>query len=315
MIIKEIIIYLIRALNPVAFRRDRAKQIEMLKQIIKYLRISLNPIAFERERVKQIQARDEQIYTKNKQIRAKDKQIQATNKRIQAKDEQIQVRDKRIEALETELEALLGSKEAAYWEIHYQVGGTSGAGSIDEYRAWKWETITRYLPEVEHVIDIGCGDLSFWEDRDCQDYTGIDVSSTVIAKNRRLRPRWAFIVAPAEQRIEHLHKDCVFCLDLLFHIMNDNSFRAILNNLCYYSTNYIFIYNWWKNPWTITSSQEDPTTNLDSVVPSTYTDGRYQYFRSLDKYLHMFEQNGFQLKDTLKYTDGVGALYVFKKNM
>ena len=41
MIIKEIIMYLIRALNPVAFRRDRAKQIQMLNQITKYLRISL----------------------------------------------------------------------------------------------------------------------------------------------------------------------------------------------------------------------------------------------------------------------------------
>jgi hypothetical protein len=294
----------------------------MLKQITKYLKISLNPIAFERDRARQIWAKDKQIrendkqiWTKDKQIQAKGKQIQATRKRIQEKDKQIKVRDKRIQALETEVEALLGSKEAAYWEIHYQLGGTSGAGSIDEYRDWKWEIITGYLPDVEHVIDIGCGDLSFWEGRDCQDYTGVDVSATVIAENRRLRPRWTFIVAPAEQRIEHLHKDCVFCLDLLFHIMNGSNFRAILSNLCYYSTNFIFIYNWWKNPWAITSPKNDQPTNLDSVVPTIYTDGRYQYFRSLDKYLHIFEHNGFQSIDTLKYRDGVGALYIFKKRI
>ena len=313
--IKEIIIYLIRALNPVAFRKDRAKQIQMLKVVIKYLRISLNPIAFERDRVEQIQVRDRQIYAKDKQIEAKDKQIKTKDKQIQAKDNRIHANDKRIRALEAKVGALLGSKEAAYWEIHYQLGGTSGAGSVNEYRDWKWEAITRYVPEVEHVIDVGCGDLSFWEGRDCQDYTGIDVSATVIAKNRRLRSRWTFIVAPAEQRIEQLQKDCVFCLDLLFHVMNDSSFRAILNNLCYYSTNYIFIYNWWKNPWAITSSQTDPATNLDSLVSIPYTDGRYQYFRSLDRYLQVFEHNGFQLIDTLKHTDGVGALYIFKKRM
>jgi 2-polyprenyl-3-methyl-5-hydroxy-6-metoxy-1,4-benzoquinol methylase len=306
--IKESIIYLIRALNPVAFHRDRAKQVRMLRQIIKHVRIALNPVAFERDRVTQIQAKD-------KQIQAKDKQIQAKDKQIQAKDKQIQAKDKRIQALQAKVETLLGSKEAAYWEIHYDLGETSGAGSVDKCRAWKWEAITMYLPEIEHVVDVGCGDLSFWEGRDCQDYTGIDISTTVIANNRRLRPRWTFIVSPAEQRIEQLHKDCVFCLDLLFHIMNSNSFRAILNNLCYYSTNYIFIYNWWRNPWASNPRKKDLVTNLDRRVRIPYTDGKYQYFRSLDKYLQVFEHSGFQLIDTLKYTDGVGALYVFKKRV
>jgi len=53
--IREAIIYLIRALNPVAFGRDRAKQIQMIKKIIKYLRIALNPVnpvAFEKDRAK-----------------------------------------------------------------------------------------------------------------------------------------------------------------------------------------------------------------------------------------------------------------------
>ena len=100
----------------------------------RYIRIVLNPVAFERDRVTQ----------------------------IKAKDKQIQVKDKQIQALQAKVEEFLGSKEAAYWEIHYHLGGTSGAGSVDKYRAWKWEAITTYLPKVEHVVDVGCGDLSFW---------------------------------------------------------------------------------------------------------------------------------------------------------
>lgn len=77
MIIKESIIYLIRALNPVAFLRDRAKQIQMIKQIVKYVRISLNPVAFERDRAKQIQEKDKQIQTKDKQIQALQAKVEA----------------------------------------------------------------------------------------------------------------------------------------------------------------------------------------------------------------------------------------------
>lgn len=225
----------------------------------------------------------------------------------------------------------MGTKEEEYWESRYRVGRNSGAGSVGDSRAWKWEAITKYLPQVKHVVDVGCGDLSFWEGRDCQDYTGIDISTTVIANDKRLRPRWTFIVASAEQRIEQLHKDCVFCFDLLFHIMDDNSFRAILDNVCYYSTNYIFIYNWWRNPWAggprrkgfiaELSRQvyhlriEQALSTLSLIIRAPYTDGKYQYFRSLDKYLQVFEHNGFQLIDTLKYTDGIGALYVFKRRV
>ena len=108
--IKEIIIYLIRALNPVAFRRDRARQIQMLKQINKYLRIALNPIAFERGRVKQIQARDKQIQARDKQIQAKDRQIQALRAKIEALSAKLRAdigrKDKRIELLRGKVEAL-----------------------------------------------------------------------------------------------------------------------------------------------------------------------------------------------------------------
>jgi 2-polyprenyl-3-methyl-5-hydroxy-6-metoxy-1,4-benzoquinol methylase len=290
--IKESIIYLIRALNPVALLSNRAQQVQMLKQIARYLRISLNPVTFERDRMRQLRAKD---------------------KEIRAKRNQIQTKDRRILALEAKVEELLGSKEAAYWEIRYDLGGTSGAGSVGDSRAWKWEAITKYVSEVEHVVDVGCGDLSFWEGRECQDYTGIDISTTVIAKDRRLRPGWTFIASPGERRVEELHKDCVFCLDLLFHVMEDENFHAILDNLCYYSTNYIFIYNWWRNPWAEAARGRDSGKGSETEATIPHTDGKYQYFRALEQHLQVFDNNRFQLVDAPKYNDGIGALYVLKK--
>jgi len=54
-----------------------------------------------------------------------------------------------------------------YWERHYSKGGSSGPGSIGNYRSWKWNTILEFENSIDDVIDIGCGDLSFWEGRNC----------------------------------------------------------------------------------------------------------------------------------------------------
>lgn len=75
-----------------------------------------------------------------------------------------------------------------YWENRYRKGGTSGAGSTGEYRKWKWGIIESYVGNVDDVLDVGCGDLSFWEGRDCPKYLGLDISPTIIEKDRQLRP-------------------------------------------------------------------------------------------------------------------------------
>lgn len=64
--------------------------------------------------------------------------------------------------------------EKTYWETRYGRGGTSGSGSIGVGRTWKWkvigEMIRSHSPELlesddslSKIIDVGCGDLSFWD--------------------------------------------------------------------------------------------------------------------------------------------------------
>ncbi len=43
------------------------------------------------------------------------------------------------------------------------------------------------------------------------------------------------------------------------------------------------------------------------------TDGKYQYYRSLEKDLETFEKGGFDLIEVVKHPDTIGAMYVFKK--
>lgn len=76
-VIKESILYLLRALNPVAFQRDRAKQTQMIKKIIKYLRIAMNPVnpvAFEVDRAR-LRAELQKVEEAKLQAQAKQKRL------------------------------------------------------------------------------------------------------------------------------------------------------------------------------------------------------------------------------------------------
>lgn len=70
------------------------------------------------------------------------------------------------------------------WDVRYRLGGSSGWGSVGASKYWKWSVIDRYINPIDDVVDVGCGDLTFWDGRDCQRYVGIDPSSYVIKKNR-----------------------------------------------------------------------------------------------------------------------------------
>ena len=45
-----------------------------------------------------------------------------------------------------------------------------------------------------------------------------------------------------------LKGDIVFCHDMLFHILDEDVYLGIINNLLEYSNKYIFIFTWSKNP-------------------------------------------------------------------
>jgi hypothetical protein len=215
--------------------------------------------------------------------------------------------------------------ENNYWENRYSRCGTSGAGSIGVHREWKWRIITSFLPLIDQVVDVGCGDLSFWEGRDCSDYIGIDISEAVITRNRTEKPEWIFYVSPAENYIQDIKRSCVFCFDMLFHITNTDIFLKILNNICRYSSEYLFIYTWMENPftkkfWLKRFLSALTKFNLyrggfalrNMLSNDVYTDGVYQYFRPLEKYNCIFSQYGFRLVNKKKNPNDFGGMYIYR---
>jgi hypothetical protein len=201
----------------------------------------------------------------------------------------------------SEIEKILGessiTKEQVFWDKQYKKGRTSGEGSVGVFRTWKHEKIRKYTDLDSLIIDVGCGDLSFWYDKPPEKYIGIDISENIIAKNRAKHPDHVFINEPAQKLIPNIKAPVVLCLDVLFHIMNDDTYVKILQNLCEYSTELIFIYTWLFNPF-----------------KNKTTDGRYQTYRNLEDSWDLFFKNNFGLAEASKSKyDKIGCMYVFRR--
>jgi len=207
--------------------------------------------------------------------------------------------------------------QSDYWENRYRTGGTSGEGSIGRGREWKWKIIDNYVPNIQSVIDVGCGDLSFWSGRECVDYTGIDISETILKRNKSLHPEWNFIHSSSDEFIENLRKENVFCFDILFHIINEKIFLKTLTNLCQYSSKYIFIHTWKNNPFSRLGAlrrilkKPDYKTTKYIFFPAK-TDMNYQHFRLLTDYLNIFKKHGFELLAEHDNPNHEGCMYILK---
>lgn len=188
-----------------------------------------------------------------------------------------------------------------YWEKRYAAGGNSGNGSIGELRDWKWGIIKKYVDPIHDVIDVGCGDMSFWEnERVPNGYIGIDGSYSVIQKNREKYPNATFHYGNAEFAI-HDTAPVVFCFDMLFHVMEDTEYSEILYNLGKYTTEILFIYTWISNP-------------IKKFYFFSADRDEYERFHDPNEMCRILKSLGFfhPVVFTSKL-DAVGAMFVFRK--
>jgi SAM-dependent methyltransferase len=136
---------------------------------------------------------------------------------------------------------------ASYWEHRYAKGGTSGAGSYGRLAAFKAGFMNGFLAEhgVNEVIELGCGDGAQLALIDYRNYTGVDVSDTIVARCRERfadRPAWRFF-----HRDEPGYRDrrynLALSMDVLFHLVENCAFEAYLDDLFRLSRRYVVIYS------------------------------------------------------------------------
>lgn len=202
----------------------------------------------------------------------------------------------------------MGYPEREYWNQKYDRGGRSGKGSIGKYRHWKWMKIYEVIGSFKEIIDVGCGDLTFWlhpygthlMTKPDFKYVGIDISDRIIKKNRENYKHLEFHNYASDHYLHELNASVVFALDLLFHIMDYDRLKITLENLCLYSNDWIVIYNWHNNPF------QDKGLVTDDIS---------QHFWELESYelKDIFLDHGFKRKDEFKVPfDPWGKLYFYQ---
>lgn len=200
-------------------------------------------------------------------------------------------------------------RERQYWDRRYGQGFASGRPpeEIDERNRLLWAAVEKELPEIDHVVDVGCGDLRIWGDRDCQDYVGIDIAREIVQYNQSIRPHWKFLCAPAETYIFDLVRENVFCFNMFFHILSAANMNRIVHNLCRYASKRIFIHTMIDEPFSLETDEGE----------------EYQMYHPMGKYLPLFNEMGFELvsiewveqlrRSTKDKAITPCGLYIFKK--
>lgn len=129
--------------------------------------------------------------------------------------------------------------ETAYWNDRYNRGGNSGYGSYGDQMTQKVNWITPL--DFETVTEVGCGDFNFGSHillNHPAQYLGLDISEVVIDHNRE--------IYPGRQRFQIFNgeippADLLMCVDVLFHIINDEELELMLDKLEKAWTKYLVI--------------------------------------------------------------------------
>jgi SAM-dependent methyltransferase len=136
-----------------------------------------------------------------------------------------------------------------YWDERYRQGGTSGAGSYDQFADFKAEVINRFIQErgIQSVVEFGCGDGNQLSLLRCDRYVGLDVSRQAI---RTCRERFA---ADPSKRFEvYKSGSCApgaylanlaLSLDVIFHLVEENVFTDYMQTLFASASRFAIIYS------------------------------------------------------------------------
>lgn len=200
----------------------------------------------------------------------------------------------------------------AFWEKNYKKGGTSGYGSYGKKGKTKAKFINKFLkdhPEIQKVIEFGCGDGNQISLINYPEFWGIDVSKTAVnmcnlkfAMNKDYHFRRLDSIdfnkflrqGSFGATILHNYFDLSISLDVLGHLVEEDIWKAYIDNLRRCTTKYILIHG---------KSENDYRLDTPHCISRDF--------------VSYIEKNTFfkLVKYTPNPVDGEGAgFYIFKKD-
>ena len=130
-----------------------------------------------------------------------------------------------------------------WWDSRYASGGHSGAGSYDANYSFKRDYINAVIRrfKIQSIIDFGCGDGSQIKQIDVAAYQGIDISSSVVNRCRKLYEHNSNFSFDVYDEFTMGKYDLAMSLDVLYHVVEPDQYDLYLNRLFSHSR-YSLIY-------------------------------------------------------------------------
>ena len=169
---------------------------------------------------------------------------------------------------------------AAYWQLRYGAGGTSGAGSYGALAQFKAAVLNEFVAarQVASVIELGCGDGNQLRYSAYPRYIGLDVARSAIAICRdkfRDDPTKRFFFFDPECFVDSaglFRADLALSLDVLFHLVEDSVFARYLELLFQVATRFVIIYS--SNHDEVMASAHERQREFTSYVAAHFPEWR-----------------------------------------
>ena len=143
------------------------------------------------------------------------------------------------------------SGSADYWERRYARGGTSGAGSYGGYAEFKAEIINDFVTEhgIGCVIEFGCGDGNQLSLAKYEQYIGLDVSKSALARCAKTfandSSKSFFLYDPNcfIDRQGLFRAELGLSLEVIFHLIEDDVFDSYMRHLFASASRFVCIFS------------------------------------------------------------------------
>ena len=191
-----------------------------------------------------------------------------------------------------------------YWINRYKQGGNSGAGSYYNLAEFKADVINDFVAknEIKSVIELGCGDGNQLKYFNIPSYIGFDISPLIIQKcktkfNKDKSKQFLLMNEAPNHRA-----DLVLSLDVLFHLVEEETFNNYLNLLFDIAEKSVIIYAY---------DNDDPKVFSQHVKPRNFTNWIKENKNEFELIEHI--PNKFPFIESKASTTSVCDFYIFKR--
>jgi SAM-dependent methyltransferase len=146
---------------------------------------------------------------------------------------------------------MVARSSADYWERRYRAGLNSGEGSYSELARYKAGVLNEFVRRegVQSVIEFGCGDGNQVTLAQYPRYLGLDVSRAAVGMcSARFRDdaTKSFLWYDPQHTVRlsaFLCAELTLSLDVIYHLLEDETYRAYLNDLFSTSRRFVIVYS------------------------------------------------------------------------